>query len=251
MMNKPAPRELEVIRSTYITPHMLRITLGGAGLAGFPADQESAYIKLLFPQAGERPLMRTYTIRQQRDDEIDVDFVLHDTDGPASSWAKTAQVGELIQIGGPGLKKLINFEADWFLLAGDMTALPAISVNLAKLPNNAVGYAVIEVLSEADIQPLVHPEHVELHWVINPEADPEGRPLVERIAQLPWLAGEPAVWIACEFNSMRALRRHFKQAHSLPKSHFYTSSYWKIGCNESEHKLVKQEDEQLENGASA
>lgn len=162
-MNKPAPRELEVIRSTYITPHMLRITLGGAGLAGFPADQESAYIKLLFPQAGERPLMRTYTIRQQRDDEIDVDFVLHDTDGPASSWAKTAQVGELIQIGGPGLKKLINFEADWFLLAGDMTALPAISVNLAKLPNNAVGYAVIEVLSEADIQPLVHPEHVELH----------------------------------------------------------------------------------------
>ena len=68
-MNKPAPRELEVIRSTYITPYMLRITLGGAGLAGFPVDQESAYIKLLFPQAGERPLMRTYTIRQQRDDE--------------------------------------------------------------------------------------------------------------------------------------------------------------------------------------
>ena len=41
-MNKPAPRELEVIRSTYITPHMLRMTLGGAGFAGFPIDQESA-----------------------------------------------------------------------------------------------------------------------------------------------------------------------------------------------------------------
>ncbi|MCP3129241.1 siderophore-interacting protein [Shewanella sp. KJ2020] len=243
-MNKPAPRELEVIRSTYITPHMLRITLGGAGLAGFPVDQESAYIKLLFPQAGERPLMRTYTIRQQRDDEIDVDFVLHDTDGPASSWAKTAQVGELIQIGGPGLKKLINFEADWFLLAGDMTALPAISVNLAKLPNNAVGYAVIEVLSEADIQPLAHPSNVQLHWVINPE----GKPLAERIAQLPKLEGQGAVWLACEFSSMRALRKLLKQTYDLPKSHFYTSSYWKIGCNEGEHKLVKQEDEQLENG---
>ena len=61
-----------------------------------------------------------------------------------------------------------------------MTALPAISVNLAQPPNNAVGYAVIEVLSEADIQPLVHPENVELHWVINPEADPKVAPLVER-----------------------------------------------------------------------
>ena len=250
-MNKPPPRELQVIRRTYITPHMLRISLGGAGFAGFPASQESAYIKLLFSQTGDRPLMRTYTIRQQRDNEIDVDFVLHDTDGPASGWAKTAQVGDMIQIGGPGLKKLINFEADWFLLAGDMTALPAISVNLALLPKDAVGYAVIEVLSEADIQPLIHPENVELYWVINPEADPEGRPLVERIVQLPWLTGEPAVWIACEFNSMRALRRHFKQAHVLPKSHFYTSSYWKIGCNEGEHKLVKQEDEQQESAMNS
>ncbi|MCH1930428.1 siderophore-interacting protein [Shewanella sp. A25] len=247
MSNRPAPRELNVIRSQMITPHMLRITLGGDGLAGFPADQESAYIKLLFPQKGEaRPLMRTYTIRQQRDHEIDVDFVMHDTDGPASSWAKNAKVGDSILIGGPGLKKLINADADWFLLAGDMTALPAISVNLAQLPKGAVGYAVIEVLSEADIQPLVHPENMQLHWVINPEADIEGKPLVDKVAKLPWLAGNVAVWLACEFSSMRALRKHLKQ-HDLPKSHFYTSSYWKIGCNEGEHKLVKQEDEQLEN----
>lgn len=250
-MNRPAPRELEVIRSTYITPHMLRITLGGAGMAGFPADQASAYIKLLFPQAGERPLMRTYTIRHHRAHEIDVDFVLHDTDGPASNWAKNAKLGDMIQIGGPGLKKLINLEADWFLLAGDMTALPAISVNLVQLPADAQGYAVIEVLTEADIQPLKHPENIELHWVINPSADPEGRPLVDKIAQLPWLAGDVAVWVACEFSSMRAIRRYFKQDYDLPKSHFYTSSYWKIGCNEGEHKLVKQQDEQLENGASA
>ncbi|MFB2735710.1 siderophore-interacting protein [Shewanella mangrovisoli] len=249
-MNRPAPRELTVIGKTQVTPHMLRITLGGAGFAGFPADQESAYIKLLFPQPGdERPLMRTYTIRQQRANEIDVDFVLHDTDGPASRWAKSTEIGDTIQIGGPGLKKLINLDAEWFLLAGDMTALPAISVNLAQLPSNAVGYSVIEVLSEADIQPLVHPSHVQLHWVINPQADPEGKPLSERIALLPKLEGQGAVWLACEFSSMRALRKLLKQTYDLPKSHFYTSSYWKIGCNEGEHKLVKQQDEQLENGA--
>ena len=102
-MSKPAPRTLEVIRSRYLTPHMLRVTLGGAGLADFPEDQESAYIKLIFPQPAQaRPLMRTYTISVQRSDEIDVDFVLHATDGPA--WARKAKPGEQILVGGQGLR---------------------------------------------------------------------------------------------------------------------------------------------------
>lgn len=93
-MNRPAPRELTVIGKSQVTPHMLRITLGGDGFVGFPAKQESAYIKLLFPQPGdERPLMRTYTIRQQRVNEIDVDFVLHDTDGPASFGQSRPRLG--------------------------------------------------------------------------------------------------------------------------------------------------------------
>ena len=76
-MAKPNPRVLEVIGTTYITPHMCRVTLGGDGLRDFPVDQESAYIKLMFPQEKEsRPLMRTYTIRGQRDNEIDVDFFI-------------------------------------------------------------------------------------------------------------------------------------------------------------------------------
>lgn len=69
-MSKPAPRTLETIRSHYLTPHMLRVTLGGAELAGFPEDQESAYIKLIFPQPeAARPLMRTYTISAQRGEQ--------------------------------------------------------------------------------------------------------------------------------------------------------------------------------------
>ena len=108
-MAKPTPRVLEVIGTRYITPNMCRVTLGGAGMVDFPIDQESAYIKLIFPQdAGSRPLMRTYTVSVQRDDAIDVDFALHETEGPASSWARNAQVGDQILIGGPGPKKLIN-----------------------------------------------------------------------------------------------------------------------------------------------
>jgi NADPH-dependent ferric siderophore reductase len=242
-MAKPMPKELDVIRSTQITDHMLRITLGGEALASFPSEQESAYIKLMFPRGeGKRALVRTYTIRHQRHTEIDVDFALHDHVGPATSWAVNAQAGDQILVGGPGPRKLINYHADWYLLAGDLTALPAISVNLGLLPPDAIGYAVIEVPSEADIQSLKHPENVELHWEINPGPDPEGVILLAKIQALPWLAGQPAVWVACEFNSMRTLRHFFKHERDIPKTHLYISSYWKNGQSEDEHKIAKRQD---------
>jgi len=246
-MAKPAPRVLEVKGIKDITPNMRRITLGGEGMQGFPVDQESAYIKLLFPQLqNEKPIMRTYTIIKQRGDEIDVDFVLHGLNhkgakGPASHWAKTCVIGDSILIGGPGAKKLINPQADWFLLAGDMTALPAITVNLAQLPTDAVGYAVMEVLSKEDIQPLQKPEHLAIEWVINPVSTDNRYPLLDRIKTLDWLDGEVAVWTACEFNSMRALRQYFKQK-EVAKSHLYISSYWKLDSSEDEHKVVKRQD---------
>ncbi|WP_027967864.1 siderophore-interacting protein [Halomonas halocynthiae] len=246
-MGKPMTRELEVLRTAQLSPHMRRITLGGDGLADFPADQESAYIKLIFPRGnGEKPLMRTYTIRHQREREIDVDFVQHHPMGPASRWADNAMPGDRILVGGPGAKKLVQQQADWFLLVGDMTALPALSVNLAALPDEACGHAVIEILHPADKQCLVHPENVQIHWVINAQPNPLGAPLLNKVQSLPWLKGQPGVWAACEFGTMRALRRWLKQAHEVPKSHMYVSSYWKIGQTEDGHKLAKQQDTMAE-----
>lgn len=251
-MPAPAQRQLEVIRTTDLTPHMKRVTLGGLKATDFPADQASAYFKFLFPRQGsDKPLMRTYTIRHQREDEIDVDFALHEPAGPASHWAMTVQPGERIDIRGPGPKKMVNVEADWFLLVGDMTALPAISVNLEQLPDNAQGHVVLEVTDDSDIQSLKHPAGVRLHWIIAPTADPSGQRLVDAVKQLPWLEGTPSVWVACEFNSMRALRQHFRESTELPKSHFYISSYWKMGVNEDDHKTVKRQDnEQWEHSAA-
>lgn len=242
-MPKPNPRVLEVIRTTYITPNMCRVTLGGEGLMDFPVDQESAYIKLIFPQGEDnRPLMRTYTVSVQRDNEIDVDFALHDVEGPASTWARNTQVGDQILVGGPGPKKLINNDADWFLLIGDMTALPAITVNLAQLPDDARGYAVLEVTTEADRQTLKKPENLDIHWVINAEPNADSSPLLEHTKTLTWLNGQPAVWAACEFNSMRALRQFFKVERPIPKTHLYISSYWKVDNTEDQHKIEKRND---------
>ena len=246
-MARSAPRTLEVVRSQYITPHMLRITLAGSELTTFPTGQNGAYIKLIFPQEdGARPLLRTYTISDQRQDAIDVDFVIHDTDGPASSWALNAKPKDKILVGGPGPKKLINLDADWFFLVGDMTSLPSITVNLAQLPEDACGHIVIQVMDNVDIQDLKKPLKMCIRWVINNEFDTEASPLVDYVKKLPWLDGQPAVWAACEFHDMRTLRKYFKFDRSLPKSHTYISSYWKIGRTEDQHKADKQDDSKLQ-----
>ncbi|MBT6143750.1 siderophore-interacting protein [bacterium] len=244
-MPKSSPRKLTVIGSHQITPNMKRITLGGSALEGFPPNQESAYIKLQVPDERQDSLVtRTYTVRNYRENlnELDVDFFLHGDGGPASAWASRAQPGDEIAVAGPGGKKLLDFSADWFVLAGDMTALPAISVNIEQLPDHARGYAVIEILHESDIQAFQTPEAFEIHWVINPTPEKENTLLLDKVMQLPWLEGNPSIWAACEFSSMRALRRYFKQDKNVAKKSVYVSSYWKCGLSEEQHKKVKRTD---------
>lgn len=71
-MPKPKlnPRQLEVLGKTRLTQHLVRVTLGGEALQDFPEHQESAYVKLLYPQEGSDQLLtRTYTIARQRPEQ--------------------------------------------------------------------------------------------------------------------------------------------------------------------------------------
>jgi NADPH-dependent ferric siderophore reductase len=186
-MAQPEPRQLDVVAKRQVTPNMLRVTLGGPGMADFPDEQTSGYVKLLVPDAAAgREVVRTYTVRSHRADEIDVDFALHEECGPATLWAMNTAAGDSIMVGGPGPRKLVHPEADWYLLVGDMTALPAISGNLELLPDTAIGTAVIEVMDEADIQDLQKPPHLNIKWVINPRPGHDSAPLDERVRSVQW-----------------------------------------------------------------
>lgn len=246
--SRPAPRKLEVIRSAPVTRNMLRITLGGAGLDGFPAGQQGGYIKLnLSPAPGAtKPTVRTYTIRAQREGEIDVDFALHGTEGggagPATDWAMAAKPGDIIAVGGPGPAKPLPQGADWYVVVGDMTALPAISVNLAALDPQARGAAVIEIMHEDDRQELDHPPGVEVHWLVNPAPGQANGLLIERVQSLAWPEGKTYAWSACEFSSMRRLKAYLHGIRALTRDQLYISSYWKQGSNEEAHKLAKREE---------
>lgn len=225
---------------------MVRVTLGGEGLDGFPPGFAGGYVKLMLapPSAASKAVIRTYTIRHQRADAIDLDFALHggEAAGPATKWALDARPGDTIVVGGPGLPKPLPQQRDFYLIAGDMTALPAISVNLAALPADARGFAAIEIQDEADRPDLVVPEGVHVEWLVNPEPGLRPALLVDALRSARRPEGALAGWAACEFSSMRALRDYLRDELGLGPADLYISSYWKHGLVEDEHKLVKRQD---------
>ncbi|HAS6980019.1 siderophore-interacting protein [Vibrio parahaemolyticus] len=252
MKKKPQPKTLVVTDTETITPNMQRITLQGEALSHFPRDCEGSYIKLLFNDMGgadlsilsedDRPIMRTYTIRRFHPEtsSIEVDFVRHVTQdlqcGFAARWAMAAQKVDTISIVGPGSISNLNTEADWFFMAADMTALPALSAKIRTLSEEAKGYVVISVMSPADIQPLHAPAGMELIWLT------EGQALADSVRELEWLDGNASIWCACEFDSMRALRQYFRNEKEVDRENIYISSYWKQGVSEDGHKVIKRED---------
>ncbi|WP_248920813.1 siderophore-interacting protein [Pseudomonas entomophila] len=131
----------------------------------------------LAPQ--DTPPMRTYTIRALRREacEVDVDFVLHGVNGPASAWATQAKVGDRLQMVAPNLAYTDDPGGyEWkpprsarrILLIGDETALPAIAGILEHLAQDAADLPVetfIEVPLEEDCVALRHSPATRLHWL--------------------------------------------------------------------------------------
>ena len=282
-MSSDLPYRLTVSQSQSITKNMRRVTLTGDDLAEFPEGCEGGYVKLLFPPHGETELpsaeavdagapviMRTYTVRKfnKADLTLDIDLVLHgevsensfltsssstasisgttSKSGPASSWAAHTQPGDHMLMYGPGKVKFAQADADWLLFAGDMTALPAISCQLEQLPDNARGYAVIEINADEDQQDLKKPEGIEIIWVVNSHPDSDNTVLSDAVKALHWLSGKVAIWAACEFSNMRLLRSYFKKEKQIGRDQLYVSSYWKMGQTEDKHKVTKKQDAMTE-----
>ena len=95
-----------VVRSERLTPHMIRVVLGGGFSTFSPSDFADSYVKVVLPRSGTdvsslptpltldsfadlpeayRPVVRTYTVRRVDTErgEISIDFVVHGEHGVA------------------------------------------------------------------------------------------------------------------------------------------------------------------------
>ncbi|MEO0321977.1 MAG: siderophore-interacting protein [Myxococcota bacterium] len=244
-MAKPSYR-VTVAATEQRTPNLRRLHLEGEDLTRFPDGFEGGYVKLLLTPEGtaapapEGAKRRSYTVRafDRAASRLTLDFAAHGLAGPGTRWGAEAAVGDAITVVGPGAVKGLDPAADWVLLAGDMTALPALAVQLERLGADATGHAVIAVPSAEDRQLPAHPPGLEVHWLVGepPEA------LVATVRAIPWRPGSVAVWCASEFEAMRGLRGYFRDERGVGKDAMYISSYWKRDATDEQHKAAKRAD---------
>ena len=221
-----------------ISPHMRRIMLKGADLHDFPAEQESAHVKTIFPQPGQtqprlglylgaKKWMRSYTVRafDNHNKTLTVDFAVNDHQGLATNWASEAKVGDYLGIAGPGPTKHTDLDAAWHLMVADITGLPALAAILEKLPKKARGFAFIQVPSKADTQTISSPKGIKVNWIIN--SNPNDNKLLNEVMKVNWQPGEPSIFIATQSRHMKAIKAFVKKQPGYNKSKTYASGYWK------------------------
>ena len=193
----------------------------------------------------ERPWMRSYTIRAATDGHIDVDFVLHGgagqatqsgEAGPATRWALSARPGDTLGMFGPSADFATPVPlstsiaaADWVLLAGDETALPAIGTLVESLPPRTTAMAYVEVADPAEEQRLDTRGDLTLRWVHRGTTPPgRGTALVDAVRGADLPPGEPFAWLAGEAGTVRALRRHLVGDRGIAKRSIDFTGYWRL-----------------------
>ncbi|PRB13086.1 siderophore-interacting protein [Microbacterium sp. MYb62] len=251
-------RELSVIDAFDISASMRRIVLGGPQLAGFrsgehelPALVTSGFddeIKVFFPDplSGElhlpiqrdrviewprdpRPVSRTYTVRSfdAERGRLELDFVLHGT-GVASTWARGCDVGDRVHIAGPKMSLLHPLGADWLLIAGDDTAIPAIARWVEELPEGMAAEVFIEVGGPGDEQAIEAGAGVSITWVHRGPV-PAGTTthLADAVRAVSWREGQPFAWVAGETLSIKPIRRWLREERGLSPERVEVTGYWR------------------------
>lgn len=252
---RSAPRLLTVKSAGHITPNMIRVTFSGPELEGFPTGREGGNCKLMIPEQGESrdtfadrlingptPLRRTYTVRHYREDaqELDIDFVDHGENGPASAWAINAKPGSFLGFAGPSNAKVEDFYADWYLVAADPSAIPVAAATLEAMPRDAKGIAIFEVPSEEDRQAINAPKGIDMHWLIHAHSHSPSSAQEDLIRGLQWPEGRVQTCIAGESGVIKSLRGFLHNEKKMSKKETYISGYWKIGLIEDEHQAMKR-----------
>lgn len=259
---RPQQRQIlstHVVASKQISPNFVRITLGGPALGGFSPMGYDHWFRLFLPgndgtlrlptkssnlgwyaqylmmSKDSRPLVRNYTVRDYRatgqfseGPELDIDFVAHGDQYPASAWATRASSGDPVGL----LDEGITYQAkdgDTVLIAGEESALPAIAGILSSVPRTVRGEVFLEVGDAGDQQEFDAPEGVTIHWLARGESTATPGTLALEKLTSTTLAQTPSyVWAAGEQQLAAGVRRHAVSL-GVAKSAICFTGYWRLG----------------------
>jgi NADPH-dependent ferric siderophore reductase len=264
----------EVVRTEELMSHMVRVVLGGKGFDTFtPSEFTDSYVKLVFVAddvdvaalphpltldsfadlpAVKKPVVRTLTVRRADPaaGELVVDIAVHGDHGTAGPWAATTQPGQPMYVMGPSGGYAPDPSADWHLLAGDETALPAISVALESLPANAIARVFIEIAEPEDEISLNAPEGAQINWLyrggradlVGADRAGDNAPLVEAVKTAFWLPGQVHAFVHGEAQAvMHNLRPYIRKERGVDAKWASISGYWRRGRTEETFRQWKKE----------
>jgi NADPH-dependent ferric siderophore reductase len=231
-----------------VTPSVRRVVLSGSSSAvaaagptvnllvprvADPAPEWPRVAKdgrIVWPQGSHGVALRSYTARRQDPGagEVEIDFVLHG-DGPAAAWAAAAAPGATLGVAGGA--SLGERPAGYLLLAGDETALPAMSRILGAAAATTVGTALVEVAGPAEEQPLDAPPGIAVRWLHRGDVGPgESTLLTDAVAALDRPEGDDLfAWVGAESATVRTIRADLRGRWGLGRSQHHAIGYWRRG----------------------
>lgn len=254
-------RLVQVVHSRPVSANLQRITLTGPALATPPHYWPACHVKLLLPQPGQlqpvlpvfgeqgpvwpdqalKPDVRTFTVRAYRPEqaEVDIDVAVHGDLGPASRFALYCKRGDFCALSLPGGPQPMLTPNLPFLLAGDMTALPAICAMLEQLPADAQGEVFCLVSSDDDIPPLTIPLRVTCHWLVGNYQ--QTALLINTVKAAPLPTPGSFIWLAGEEQIVLQLRRYLRAQLPLHRDQLYAIPYWRAGLDEAAYEMPRHQ----------
>jgi NADPH-dependent ferric siderophore reductase len=247
----PRFRAVVVRRVEPVTPRLVQVTFGGDDLAGLTVAEPAASVRLLLPSVdrgpleipvwngnefrlrdGTRPVIRTFTPRRFDLDanELQLQMVVHDGGGIASDWATRAEPGLAAAISGTGRGYTVDAEARAFVLAGDETALPAMSQLLEHLPVSADVRVDIEITTPDARLDL---GAADVHWHVLPADRRAGDALVAAVQSIDIRDGA-RIWVAGEAAAVQRIRKHLFNERGIARAQTTVRGYWKLGVTDAE-----------------
>ncbi len=241
----------EVVATRRLTPHLLRVELGGEGLRGWsssgrpderlvlvlPAPGADAVVEPTtmpdgtqdYPDPDDQPPMRSYTVRAWDPDRLrmSVELVVH-AGGVASAWAQAARPGDVIYLTEAMGWYQPPADTAWVLLAADLTGLPALARAVEELPPGRRAHAIVEVPAEADRIEVATAGRVDWTWVVGSGNDVGPSRLPEAVERFEAPEGPGYVWFAGEAAASRAVRKHLRHVRGWPTSRWRTLGYWRV-----------------------
>ena len=258
VMHEIRPRWIDVLSAEIIAPQMRRIVFAVQDPEGFhfhlmapdqhvklffPGDDGTVTMPdvgpqgMILPENGPRPINRDYTVRafDEAAGTVTVDFVLH-THGVAGNWAAAAEPGDRLGLLGPRGSHFYPIGYDWYLLAADETALPALARWLEELPADKPVVAFVEVSGPEDEVALPERSGLDLRYLYRGDAAPgDSDVLGAAIADFEFPAGRVFAWMAGEANSLKAPRRYLRRELGLDKGQVKVDGYWRSGTVNHDH----------------